>query len=414
MVKKVVMLITNEFLSDPRVYRSASVLQSRGHDITVVCLSHEKKFEIVNNIKISRVPEKGLLLKRVMSFFRATKNSKKRKTGRGLELSTRFKSTDVVSKHKKRPTIKDFKLLFVILLRNIKLFFCALKHNADVYHSNDLDTLLAGFLLAKLRGGKLIYDAHELYNEQYSDFSLFLKKSLFLIEKFLIKYADGVITVNGSIASILRKRYNIRFPSVVMNCPPYESCGSALSKNSNGDIKIIYLGGYTIERGLEELILSAKYISGGVLYLRGSGALEPKLHKLVEKNHLKQKVHFLKPVKMTDIVKSLNAFDIGVIPYKPVSLNNQLSTPNKLFEYLMSGLAVAASDMPELRKIIMTNQVGCVFNPLEPRDIAEKLNSMIVTKELSGMKKKALRCAKKTYNWERQSKNLLDIYESFQ
>lgn len=413
MVKKVVMLITNEFLSDPRVYRSASVLQSRGHDITVVCLSHEKKFEIVNNIKISRVPEKGLLLKRVMSFFRATKSSKKRKTGRGLELSTRFKSTGVVSKHKKRPTIKDFKLLLVILLRNIKLFFCALKHNADVYHSNDLDTLLAGFLLAKLRGGKLLYDSHELYNEQYSDFSLFLKKSLFLIEKFLIKYADGVITVNGSIASILRKRYNIRFPSVVMNCPPYESCGSKLSKNSNGDIKIIYLGGYTIERGLEELILSAKYISGGVLYLRGSGALEPKLHKLVEKNHLKQKVHFLKPVKMTDIVKSLNAFDIGVIPYKPVSLNNQLSTPNKLFEYLMSGLAVAASDMPELRKIIMTNQVGCVFNPLEPRDIAEKINRMIVTKELSGMKKKALHCAKKTYNWERQSKNLLDIYESF-
>ena len=36
---------------------------------------------------------------------------------------------------------------------------------ADIIHTNDLDTLPAGYLAARMMGAKVLYDAHELWSE---------------------------------------------------------------------------------------------------------------------------------------------------------------------------------------------------------------------------------------------------------
>ena len=46
---------------------------------------------------------------------------------------------------------------------NIRLFLYLMTSNVDLIFANDLDTLPAAYLAAKIRGKRLIYDTHEYF-----------------------------------------------------------------------------------------------------------------------------------------------------------------------------------------------------------------------------------------------------------
>jgi glycosyltransferase involved in cell wall biosynthesis len=120
------------------------------------------------------------------------------------------------------------------------------------------------------------------------------------------------------------------------------------------------------------------------------------------------RVTFLPPVGVEDLVTSLSGFNIGIVPYKPVSLNNYYATPNKVFEYIMAGLPVCVSNLPELWDIVTLNTVGSVFNPNDPKDIARSITA--VESRYHVFSHNAQCAAKTKYNWETQSNQLINIY----
>ncbi len=82
--------------------------------------------------------------------------------GRKLSNSTRFSSNDYVAKRFKLWFNKG--ALFYANL-NICLFFTLLFAKLDVLYVNDLDTLLANYLVSKIKGVPIIYDSHEYFTE---------------------------------------------------------------------------------------------------------------------------------------------------------------------------------------------------------------------------------------------------------
>jgi glycosyltransferase involved in cell wall biosynthesis len=399
--KKVTMLVISEITKDPRVLKSAIVTADNNYKVTVICVPNKPHLEKDNSkMTIIRINQKEFL-----------KKIKKYRNKRNEKPNLKLIESKVEKKQSRIITTKEFLKFGIITFINIEIFIKGLSIKTDIYHANDLNTLPAGFFLAKLKRAKLVYDSHELYVEQYSNTSTLYKKLLSFIEKIYIRKADAVITVNDSIAEILSERYKIPMPMTMMNCPVYQP---APKKSLRNDIKkIIYLGRYTEDRGIEELILSMKNVKSAKLYLRGFGPHENYLRALATNNDLTEKVIFLEPVDMTKMVDSLEGFDIGIVPYKPVSLNNKLASPNKIFEYMMAGLPIAASDSPELKKIVTKNKVGVLFDPSNPKDIANKINKLIENdKLLEEMKENALRCAKSEYNWEVQSRKLISVYDS--
>jgi glycosyltransferase involved in cell wall biosynthesis len=394
------MLLTNTVTSDPRVRKEAASLVYAGYDVTVIGAKDEKSSftEELEGCHIIRV----LTLRHLCKGLMAHRNPKGGMS-KGLEavsFLTRLRG--------------DALNIISVIWLNMALARSAVKQRADVYHAHDLDTLLAGFLAKWWTGKKLVYDFHELFTEQFRHGTKTKLWSLFysLLERVLVRHADLRVTVCRSLGEWVTQRYGVNGITTIRNVPPLQSWVPNHA-GGNPERVILYHGGYYRDRGLEQLIESVKYLATGTLMLRGYGNLEDRLRALVREFGLEGRVVFAPPVPMADLVKTASEADIGVIPYIPFCLNNRFCLPNKLFEYMMAGLAVVGSDLPELRHIILGHQIGGVFSPENPRDIARAINKLLLdTPRLNIMKRNALRAARERYNWEVEGKTLLMAYES--
>jgi len=281
--------------------------------------------------------------------------------------------------------------------------------NAHIYTSNDLDTLLAGVLSAGA-SRKLVYDAHELWPDQFvgmgtvpSPLIAFFR----IMEYVLLKRANAVITVNEFISSELQRRYGIRKAHVVLNVPrmlPQIEAGSSQPHT----IKIaLYQGLYIRNRGLENLVRACEFLSEDVmLVIRGYGEIEPELRQIAKPF---ENCRFEKPVPPNQLVSAASSADIGIVTYMPVNINNYLASPNKFFEYIQAGLPVVASDLPFLRKIVTENEIGHLFDPRDPKDIANSINIATREERLRVLKSNVLKI-KHRYSWEEEQKKLITIY----
>jgi glycosyltransferase involved in cell wall biosynthesis len=103
--------------------------------------------------------------------------------------------------------------------------------------------------------------------------------------------------------------------------------------------------------------------------------------------------------------------DVGLLLYYPVP-NSIWSRPNKLFEYMMAGLPVVASNMPGWREFIEGHECGLCVDPLDPKQIPEAIEFLIThPEEARRMGKNGRRAVLEKYNWETEGQKLLDLYE---
>jgi glycosyltransferase involved in cell wall biosynthesis len=384
------MLVTNDMLNDPRVARHAETLGNQGFSVTVVCplTQRTKSREARNTYEIIRV-RSG-----VFDHLAEVSNRRKRQ---------------IKSSQNNGPAIVLRIILALIRISalQLKLLRSAQKIHADVYCSNDLDTLLIGVICAGFER-KLVYDSHELWTDMLIGVPPFIKAVLRQIEKHLIRRADAVMTVNEYIAKELKSRYAFDRTVHVVYSYPILPVGKKIGPRRTDPVKkVLYQGRYSPERGLENLVRASEYLLPDVeLVLRGYGEIEKDLRRLASSH---ENVHFETPVKMEDLVEAAQNADVGVVSYMPTNLCNYLASPNKLFEYIHAGLAIAASDMPFLRKIVQEDGIGILFDPRNPRNIAEALNTITRPAELERCKNNVALASGK-YTWGSESGKLVHMY----
>eukprot|EP01034_Spumella_vulgaris_P000460 gene460-608_t len=160
---------------------------------------------------------------------------------------------------------------------NLRLFFFLLFHRADVLVANDLDTLLANYLVARIKGSTLVYDSHELFTEVPElDHNAFAKKTWLRLERWIVPKLKFTVTVNRSIADILEKRYGVPF-RVLRNMPyryhPTETKTRAeLGLPADKKIIILQGSGINVRRGAEEAVEAMKYLKvPAILLIVGNG-----------------------------------------------------------------------------------------------------------------------------------------------
>jgi glycosyltransferase involved in cell wall biosynthesis len=301
---------------------------------------------------------------------------------------------------------------------NLRLFFFLLFKKSDLLVSNDLDTLLPNFCVHKLRGIPLVYDSHEYFTgvpelmNRKSVQSVWKK-----IEKNIFPKLNEVITVNDSIASIYEKEYGIR-PKVVRNISSKPDNINKRSRKElglpeNKFILVLQGSGINVERGAEEMLEAMQYIEGAILLIIGSGDVIEKLHQMVDKFDLKNKIIF-KPKQEYNILLEYTACaDLGLTLDKDTNLNYRYSLPNKLFDYIHSGIPVLASPLPEISKIIEEYEIGDFIPDHNPINIAQKVIEILVNQQLMEKWKKNCNIASSQLTWQKESEKLYTIFGKY-
>src|SRR5262249_54480309 len=163
---------------------------------------------------------------------------------------------------------------------------------------NDLDTLLVGVLAKKEFGCRVIYDAHEFWPFADSLCRWVDQSFFFVLERFLIKKVDAVVSVNPMLSDAIRVAYGLEHVHAVPNAEPWvehrESLAnpSPLAELAKGRIKFLFQGRFTPARGVEEIIMGWRHVDGeqAALFLRGpENAWKTQATKLAAKLRLLNK-----------------------------------------------------------------------------------------------------------------------------
>ena len=84
--------------------------------------------------------------------------------------------------------------------------------------------------------------------------------------------------------------------------------------------------------------------------------------------------------RRTALLEWVASADVGLMLNQPRTLNERLSTPNKLFECLAVGTPVVSSDFPERRRIIIDDPdgpLGAVCDPTDQAAIAAAVRAIV-------------------------------------
>jgi glycosyltransferase involved in cell wall biosynthesis len=273
----------------------------------------------------------------------------------------------------------------------------------DIVHANDLDTLPAAWLTAKRERARLVYDAHELYTMQEPDPPRVQQLVAAAIEGALARRAAEVVTVSEPIGDELRRRLRLaRPPLVVLNCPPRS--GEAPNTRTAGQLRVVYQGAMGPGRPVADLLDAAAAAPGSTLTVRIANADLNHLREETERRGLNGRVDVMPPVAPDLLVESLHPYEVGVIINRGVTKNDELVFPNKLFEYMMAGLAVVAPALPGLAPFIEEHGIGVTFAPGQPLALAAALETLARERDrLRVMRERARRIALDQFNAETQA-----------
>jgi glycosyltransferase involved in cell wall biosynthesis len=296
---------------------------------------------------------------------------------------------------------------------NLRLFFYLLFRKWDVVLACDMDTLPAGFLAARMRKKKVVFDSHELFSEVPELLERpFVKKVWRKLEDFLIPRLRYAYTVSRSIADYYESHYGTSF-SVVRNVPAAKKASPLMPVNVTKRPFILYQGALNPHRGIEKIMAAMKFLPQLDLVIAGSGPLEDDLQTKRSAIDCKGNIHFTGHLDFDKLAGLTSRAWLGVSLEADKGMNYRFALPNKLFDYMHAGVPVLVSDLPEMRRFINDTGIGWSVSPdVSPENLSDTINELWNdTAAYQQMKKQTFLAAKK-YTWEKESLKQLEIFRS--
>jgi glycosyltransferase involved in cell wall biosynthesis len=407
---------TAEF--DSRTYRIASTLSRRGHDVTVMARlgpglapseDHPGGYRIVR-VPVSTVAGLPGPIRRLMEVVRRRSPAPKAPRSRGDETAPA-----------RRPGGIDRLVAIALNVRAQRLATHVAAPRADLVHAMAYMGIPIGLDLARRDGAPVLYDARDIYVDAANLARLPqpARRLFARIERGWARRATRVMTVNVPYAEVMAARFGVPLPLVVMNCAyrrePDASRPRRFHERLGLDPQarvVLYQGGFSRDRGIEQLIEAIPTLPGAVLVLLGYGPLQAQLDARAAEPGLAGRLHVLPAVPPSELLDWVASADIVAMPIQPTTLNHRLTTPNKLFEAMAAGVPVIASDLPGMAGIVRATGCGVLVDPTDSGAIAAAARDLLELPPAArdAIGRRGLEAHLAEYNWETQAAILLAEY----
>lgn len=395
------MIVWNEFVNDARVLKEAQTLAKAGHYVIVHALHTPGKTQITEEL------EPSIQVVRVARspFWRIFRRY--RQFGSSSEVAAR-------SGAKSLDTHRQLLRLIARSVTHLGLLWRLIRSKADAIHAHDVNVLPTAWLAAKVSGVPLVYDAHEISTDRegYKAF----RKWVGWIEKKIMPGAAATITTTDMRAKFFARAYHIPRPLVLQNRPRWLAPVESNRLREHLKLKeswpvVLYQGGLQRGRGLDRLVEAAARVEDVYFVLVGGGNMEATLQALVENLKLEKRVFFIPTVPLAELPCYTASADIGVQPIENTCLNHLTTDSNKLFEYVIAGLPVVASALPEISQVVRRHDLGILTAPGDVDQLASALKTLVESSELRRHYASNARDAAAHLNWEEQEDSLVELYQ---
>lgn len=323
--KKAAVILFSDYPDDPRPRREAEALVEAGMEVDLICQKDpgQVTYEAIGGVNVRRVP---------IRRYRAGK------------------------------FVYLFQYSQFIAWTGLALLFRSFSKKYDLVHVHNMPDILAFSALApKLRGAKLILDLHDPMPELMM--SIFgvredhgLVRFLKFLEKWSIRFADQVLTVNSQCRQIFCKRSckpeKVR---VILNTPDERifKARDALPvavRDPSRPFVLMFHGSLVERNGVDLAVEAVRRLRKSIpnVELRIYGRSNPYLESILKSSctdGLDGAVRHLGVQSLEGIVEAIGQCDLGLVPNHR-TLFTELNTPTRIFEYLSCGAPVIAPRSP--------------------------------------------------------------------
>ncbi len=295
----------------------------------------------------------------------------------------------------------------------------------DVIHTcNPPDTFWLIGRWYKRKGVKFVFDQHdlcpELFESRFQRRGL-LHKGLLWLEQQAYRTADGVIAPNESYRRVAIERGGIPPDRItVVRSGPLASRFQRVepdpSLKRGKPYMGVYLGVMGAQDGVDYLLRAIRHVvydfnrTDILFVLIGGGDMYDDLVQLSKELKIEPNVHFTGRIPDEDLLRYFSTADIALAPdpYNPL---NDVSTMNKVIEYMAVGLPIVSFDLRESR---YSAQDAAVYVPNnDERAFGKAIVDLIDDPEKRAQmgaigRKRFLECL----SWEHSREKLVEFYDN--
>lgn len=391
------MILENNYTNDERVRREAETLVKHGYKVSVLALKTEgyPETELLNNVKIIRTNISNFLVKKF----------------RGMAVS--FPLYNFLWKSKIENFIKENKI--------------------DVLHIHDLPLMPLTIKIAGRYDIPTVGDFHENYSEAiklYYWANTFIGKILINKKKWdlaqvkAVNHLNKIIVVADETVEHFSEKYNVnksKFIVVDNSIDVDQFNENGINSQLNDELKNKYknhivlgfTGAILPNRGLQHIIsILPKFRDKAIkVVIVGKGKFKKVLMNKVKQKNIENMVDWYDWQPFRNLLTFTRNFDIGITRLEQ-NLQNDYTTPNKVFQYMYMEKPVLTADSLPMKRIVGKTESGFVFKSGNYQDLESKLRLLInnekLRKKLGANGKKAVI---NRYNWDNTRKNLIELYD---
>jgi glycosyltransferase involved in cell wall biosynthesis len=296
----------------------------------------------------------------------------------------------------------------------------------DVFHAQSLIVLPVVRDAARRLDRRFVYDVADYHTEaaRLARMPWLVREVVRRRERDWARDATGFLAVSDPVADLVVRRWGVPRPTVLWNCPPAwrpDAPGPVDSDRIRaatgieaGRPIVLYQGGFSVDRGVEELVAAATHPRlmelGAAVVFMGYGRLETTIADAAAAHP--GRIYLLPAVRPDDLLSWTASADISFVGQPARTLNQRLNLPNKLFESIMAGVPVIVSEGNEQCRLTSQERLGRCVDIDDPAAIARACADLLAAPlaERRALRSHCRSVALERYTWEHTSVGLVDLY----
>ncbi len=301
--------------------------------------------------------------------------------------------------------LRQATIVLNLILLNCWLIF----QRSDIYHVHNTLFLPGAFLASRLYRRKIVFDCREVMEEAHLVMAW--------LEKIFIRRVDLVINVSEGRADYQAARYGIPRSRILVIHNYAELPKIDRRPEDLPDLpRLLFCGGYNLsDNRLDDFLEILQEIPDVQFHIIGFeyGNSGQKLEKMVRALKMEDRVRFFPPVPYNRIWDVMSQYDIGVnmLTNYENSITKRFPAICKNYAYMAAGLPIICSDMEAFREEVEALGVGITIDLRNKQAAREKILALLKDRpRILEMRSRALHLARTRFNWEVESKKLVEAY----